>query len=121
MCFEKSSFNVLEDDHGEEGEESDEGKEKSRCSKKDDEEIHREEVGQEDYGKARRKDACPGRQSRQIFGTQTWQEGDRQGGRKEGQARQLPGTQANKGRSPRRQPERPRSPNLRHANQLPRG
>jgi hypothetical protein len=26
------------------------GKEESRCSKKDDEEIYREEVGQEDYG-----------------------------------------------------------------------
>jgi hypothetical protein len=51
------SLNV-ENDHGEEGEESDEGKEESRCIKKDDEEIYREEVGQEDYGKARRKDAC---------------------------------------------------------------
>jgi hypothetical protein len=52
VCFGKSSFNVLEDDHGEEGEESDEGKEeKNRCIKKDDQEIYREEVGQEDYGK----------------------------------------------------------------------
>jgi hypothetical protein len=33
--------------------ESDEGKEESRCSKKDDEEIGREEVGQEDCGEAR--------------------------------------------------------------------
>jgi hypothetical protein len=52
----KVSRNDREDDHGEEG---DEGKEESRCSKKDDEEICREEVGQEDCGEARsRQGAC---------------------------------------------------------------
>jgi hypothetical protein len=67
----KVSRNDREDDHGEEGEESDEGKEEIRCSKKDDEEICREEVGQEDCGGARsRQGACQEGQGRQISGRQ---------------------------------------------------
>jgi hypothetical protein len=82
-------------DHGEEG---DEGKEESRCSKKDDEEICREEVGQEDCGEARsRQGACQEGQGRHISGTQAnRQEGGRQGACQEGQGRQISGTQANR-------------------------
>jgi hypothetical protein len=47
------------------------GKEESRCSKKDDEEICRDEVGQEDCGEARsRHGACQEGQGRHISGTQ---------------------------------------------------
>ena len=57
------------------------GKEESRSGKKDDEEICREEVDQEDYGEARsRQRACQEGQGGQISGTQAGrQEGDRQG------------------------------------------
>jgi hypothetical protein len=91
----KVSRNDREINHGEEG---DEGKEESHCNKKDDEEICREAVGQEDCGEARSSHgACQEGQGRHTSGTQaSRQEGDRQGTSQEGQGRYISGTQANR-------------------------
>jgi hypothetical protein len=93
------SRNDREVDHGEEG---DEGKEESRCSKKDDE-ICPEEVSQENCGEARsRQGACQEGQgrgtqaNRQEYEGDNRQEGDRQGACQEGPGRQISGTQTNR-------------------------